>query len=156
MEPLNEEIDRLLDRHRPARYDSSDKAWMAPVESAVADRIPITEARRRAAAEIVRRREAEATKSANRLLRTVGETGQPPLDWMDMACRPIAWGEHRVRLDEATPRDFLDWATEERRRADRDHEARIKTVEGAELIGNGMAAAKVRTIADYWPRSAAA
>jgi hypothetical protein len=150
MDDLTRTIDMLLDQHRPARYDSADKSWMAPIEAEIASMIPEQSARAVAARDKVRRREEMATRSVNRLLRDIGRTGQPPLDWMDLAPRPIAWDEHRVRLDECLPADFREWAAVERRRAANDFSARNDACEGAEWIADKLDANGARRIGELF------
>jgi hypothetical protein len=156
MDTLNDRVDRMLDAARPARYDSSDKDWMAEIEAAIAGEISIVEARQIAARDVVRKRETEATKSANRLLRSVFRDGQPPLGWLDMAARPIAWGSHRVRLDEANADDFEAWADEENRRADADYGARMEAVKGARLVADSLRSNGARHVGAIWSPNAAA
>lgn len=131
-------IDSLLDQHRPDRYDVGDTSWREPVYSQIATRVTIGEARQIAASYLVDQREGQATKQANALLRSVGQTKQWPLDWMDVGRRPIAVGSARVRLDAARSEDFRQFEVEERRRAAADFMSRNQTCDGAQWLADEM------------------
>jgi hypothetical protein len=93
----------------------------------------------------------KATSRANRLLRKIHRTGQLVLGWWGVADDPVAVitrtvesgqrprrKDERVALRAMTPRDFRDFATEERRRAADDFGARNDTCSGAERVADWM------------------
>jgi hypothetical protein len=148
VEDLNAHIDELLEKERPDRYDSGDKSWMDPIVAVVEGLIPAEQASSIAASGIVYLRETQATKSANRFLRAIDQSGQQPLDWFDYRRRPIAWDEHRVCLEVAEAFDFRDWATVERRRAATDFVQRNNACGGAEWLADRLDDTGARTIRD--------
>ena len=140
-EPIgNHEIDALLDRYRPDRYDRHDCQWRDPVVAVVAARIPIVRAQIVAAEKLVGDREAQATKSVNRLLRKVDQDRQWPLPDIaaDLLPRPLSINNERVRLEAASAQDFRAWAISERRDAAREASARFSACDGAEWIAEQM------------------
>jgi hypothetical protein len=150
MDDLNAFIQQRLDEERPARYDSADKAWMDPVVADVAALIPQRQAQDIAATSYVHGWETRSTRSVNKMLREIGRTGAQPLGWLDIARRPIAWANHRVRLDECHAGDYRDWAAAERRASANDFAARNDSCEGAERIADLLDAAGANTIGDIW------
>lgn len=130
-------IDLLLAERRPDRYEpEGGDEWLDSIIGEVAAEITVDEARWLLARHEVKTREGEKTKSANRLLREIGETHQLPLDWLESLHLPIAVGKERVALRAASPRDLRDFAAEERRRAASDFTARNATCEGAEWLAD--------------------
>lgn len=136
MTDLNDRIDQALDAGRPDRYQPGDEGWLDPIIDAIAADIPDAEARRRVARDIVVRREAEATKRTNRVLREVVATGQLPLDWMDIQRWPLGVGEFRVALGACMADDFRDFANIERRRAANEFATRNESCEGAIFLAD--------------------
>lgn len=154
----NAEIDALLDRARPDRYDVDDHAWRDPVVAAIATRIPPRQAAQVAAERLVADREGRATRSANELLRRVGKERQWPLPDMadDLADRPISVGSERVCLRAATSLDLRTWAIDERRDAAQEFAARSMACDGAEWLADEMDAKGLGQFADaYAPGNAA-
>jgi hypothetical protein len=159
--PLRDLVDRLLREQRPDRY--TDTEWTNAVVDAIPrSAIPDDEIRRFALEQFVRRREAQATRRANTLLRTIGETGQLVLDWWEQANEPIAIeteivDEHgnkrrikeRVALRAATPEDFRAFSRTERERADKDHKTRYITCDGADFLAAAMTEARQRTFTQW-------
>lgn len=151
---LNEYIDAQLRNKRPDRYQLGDSWIEEVVDSIPLDMVPVDEMRRIYLREQVNRREGEATKSANRILRKWNQTGQLELHWWNSANEPLAIeyvdvddeGEpytknERVALRAATPQDLRLWANSEYKAAKADFEARKSAVDGARdiaaLIENG-------------------
>lgn len=158
MHVTNEQIDALLDQHRPDRYDVEDHAWRAPVVAAVAQRMPIRQAQQVAAERLVGDREGRATRSVNSLMRRVARERQWPLPDLanDLLRRPMSIGAERVCLGAAMARDFEQWAIDERRDAAQDFTARSEACDGAEWIAREMAAKGLTLFADaYAPAGAA-
>lgn len=149
MSEINGEVDRLLAEHRPDRYakDGGD-GWLDDVADLVAGLIPEAEARVIHARSLVRAREAQKLKTANRVLRDVFDSRQLPLDWLDLLSLPIAVGKERVALRACTPEDFRQFAVEERRRAAGDFTARNHTCEAAEWMAEQMLAEGAATGAE--------
>ncbi len=145
-EDLNATIDRLLDEHRPDRYVATDRDWREPVYLSVAPLVPVQEAQQLHAREVVDRRETQSTRGVNRLLRGIGQSGQWPLDWLDVADRPLSVGPERVRLEEATESDLRTWAVDERRDASQEHVARSQACDGAEWCAAQMEAGGYSTV----------
>lgn len=149
---LNQLIDRLLRENRPDRYNTTAADWLDDVADMVpAELLPEDELRRFVARQIVGQREGQATRNANRLLRSIGETGQLVLHWWDEANDPIAIitelvddegnariSKERVALRAATPADLRAFAHEERDRADKDHKSRLLACDGAEYVADSI------------------
>lgn len=150
MGDLTNAIDQALDLARPDRYSSREKSWLDAVITGFEPVIPPMEARRIAARELVHRREEMACRAANRLLRDIAEHGQPPLDWMDLARRPLAWDQHRVCLEECTPSDFRDWADVEESRAKGDYDTRMASVDAARWLADQMDVTAAQHITELW------
>lgn len=129
----------MLAERRPDRYevDGGDD-WLDLIADELAEMISPSDGRSIAARQMVRRREGEKTKSANRLLREIYESGSVPLDWMDVLALPVVVGKERVALRAATSEDFRLFATDERRRAATDFTTRNMTCEAAEWLANLM------------------
>lgn len=137
-------IDRLLAERRPDRYEpEGGDGWLDSITAEVAAEISIDEARWLLAHHEVKVREGEKTKSANRLLREIGDTKQFPLDWLDSLHLPIAVGKERIALRAASPKDLRDFARDERRRAASDFTARNATCEGAEWLADQIESGSV-------------
>lgn len=105
------EIDRRLDELRPPRADTGDRTWREPVYGWARNHLPDeTNVVRKFAKDEVDRRETEATKSGNKIVREWMK-GWRPLHWHDLGPKPIKVTETlRVRSDAATPDDFDDAA----------------------------------------------
>lgn len=137
-------IDLLLAERRPDRYEpEGGDEWLDSITAEIAVEIDPDEAVWELARREVKTREGEKTKSANRLLREIGETKQLPLDWLDQLHLPIAVGKERVALRAATPADLRLFANEERRRAASDFTARNATCEGAEWLADHLESGEV-------------
>lgn len=133
------EVDRLLAARRPDRYElEGGDDWLDRIADEIESMIPEAEARAIAARQMVRFREGQKTKAANRVLREVFQSQQPPLDWLDTLNLPIAVGKERVALRAATSVDFRNFANDERRRAASDFAARNDTCEAAEWLADVM------------------
>lgn len=138
MTDRNALIDLRLNECRPDRYDEATDGWLDDIAAEVADMIADDDARFLHARSLVRRREGEKTKSANKLLRQIFEDKQFPLDWMDMANLPIAVDKERVALRAVTSADLRQFANDERRAAANDFSTRNTTCEAAEWIADLM------------------
>lgn len=160
MQPVtNEQIDLLLDQHRPDRYDVDDHTWRAPVVAVVAQQMPIRQAQQVAAERLVGDREGRATRSVNSLMRRVARERQWPLPDLadDLMRRPMSIGAERVCLGAAQARDFEQWAIDERRDAAQDFSARSEACDGAEWIAREMSSNGWTLFADaYAPKRGAA
>ena len=115
----------------------------------IADMMTATEARQVAAIDIVKNLERRATKNSNRLLRTIGSSGQLPSDWLDMARWPITVGEFRVCFEDLTPFDLRQFASEEEHRANKDHTARLDAVKGARELADLVELSHQATVGVY-------
>lgn len=143
MNEINALIDELLAEHRPDRYEhGSGDEWLDQLaEDRIASQLPEHEVRKILARDLVRRREGVKTQETNRVLRQIGETGQPPLDgWLETLNLPLAVGKERVAMRAATAEDLAHFATDERRRAASDFAARNATCEAAEWMASRMQA----------------
>lgn len=138
MNELTALVDELLADRRPDRYDDGSAEWLDDIAAEVAPLIPEDDARYRAASMIVRRREGEKTKSANKLLREIYDSKQFPLGWLDYCSLPIAVGKERVALRAVTSADLRQFANDERRTAANDFSTRNATCEAAEWIADVM------------------
>lgn len=118
-------VDSQLDEYRSQveRYAPGAKWLDEVVDTIDSSHISDDDLRRMYVAEIVRKREGEATRSVTNMARKMAETGQMPIDWFQYADRPIAYTEeipdddgnlksHKVRvtLRSATGEDFEAWA----------------------------------------------
>lgn len=122
----------LLDHARPDTYTSGEKGWMDEVIDQVSDKIDPALATKLAAKQMVRRIEGDATKATNKFLRSLAESGELPLDWMDAESWPLAVnGDTRVALRAVTQADLAEFATVERRAASLDFTSRNAACEGA-------------------------
>lgn len=150
-------IDTLLREQRPDRYTPGDD-WINGVIDAIPPHmVPAEDARRIAISQEVKRREGQATRKANAVLREIGRSGQLPMHWAEQADDPISIItihvdddgntrriEERVALRAATADDFRTWSQVERDRADDDHKARLIACDGADYIADGMDGAGCR------------
>lgn len=151
------QVDRLLGERRPDRYElEGGDGWLDDIADEVEPLIPEAEARAIAARQMVRAREGQKTKAANRVLREVFLSGQPPLDWLDLLNLPIAVGKERIALRAATADDFRSFATDERRRAAADFASRNATCEAAEWLADMMDAERATFCRDLTLTEAAA
>ena len=105
-------IDLKLDSIRPKRASLKERDWREPVYGWARNHIPDESTIiHRFAEKEVDRREAQATRRGNDILKLYWE-GQAPLFWNDIGQWPIKVDrEQRVRLDACTPQDFEDAAT---------------------------------------------
>jgi len=133
-EEYRRQIDRRLDEIRPGRIGASDRAWRERVYGWARNHIPdeTTIVKRFAEAE-VDRREAQATKRANKVLRAWLH-GQAPLSWEILGPLPIRVGNVRVRLDHATPEDVDDAARELARQGLATYQEVVLLVEGLRAL----------------------
>lgn len=139
MTDITGKVDQLLAERRPDRYhtDGGDE-WLDEIADEIEMLIPEAEARAVAARQIVRRREGQKTKDSNRLMRSIHDSGQLPMDWLETLRLPIVVGKERVAMRAATAVDFRAFANEERRRAANDFASRNATCEAAEWIADLM------------------
>lgn len=162
---LNQLIDQWLAQERPERYDSNEKEWMAAVVEKARDALKdrrnddevITDAARRR----VHQREGQATKSANRVLRTIAETGQLPLGWgegdtwrtmlFDILHLPLAVAKQRVRLGAANAADLEQWELENAREEDKRKLAQIAARRGARMLASWVQAQGAQRVEDLDP-----
>lgn len=125
--------------------------WLDSIADEVAHMVPDAEVRKLYARKVVGQQEGKATSRANRLLRKIHRTGQMVLDWWGVEDDPVAVitrvtepgqrprrKDERVALRAMTPRDFRDFAMEERKRAADDFSARNDTCSGAERVADWM------------------
>lgn len=144
---LNHDIDEALAKLRPERYQADDKDWMDGVIETVQkelaererDELVKDEARRR-----VYRREGQATKRTNRILRDIDATGQLPLGWgdgdawrvllFDLLHLPISIGGLRIRFGVASASDWEQWLLESGRQRDKRNAAEISANNGARRL----------------------
>ncbi len=144
---LSHDIDEALAKLRPERYDADDKDWMAPIVATVEDilaRRPSDEVIRSDARRRVFRREAEATKHLNRILRDIDDTGDLPLGWgegdtwrellYDVLNKPLSIARQRVRFGVANANDLEQWELESAREEDKRRAAQISARSGARLL----------------------
>ena len=149
MNRVNGEIDRLLAERRPDRYQLGvDDDWMEDVAAQISRRIPEHELRRLAADRMVKQRETVKTKQANKLLRDVFESPEPPLGWLEQQALPIVAGKERVALRAATAEDLELFAANERRDAAAEFATRNRSCEAAEWMAQEMRRQGVTFAAD--------
>lgn len=141
---LNQRIDAALSAVRPDRYEPGGD-WIRPVIADFAADMSVFEARQIAAETIVRRREAEATKRVNRMLKGLVAAGQYtlPLDWFLYANEPVALEREddkgrivrvRVALRAMTADDWRDFSLHGRVAAQHRLDAEMSMYEAAEWI----------------------
>lgn len=142
---MNQRIDAALNASRPDRYEPGD-SWINDVIADIAGEINMFEARQIAAEVIVRRREAEATKRVNRLLKQVGGPGGQyalPFDWYAYISEPVAFertdargGMRRIRvaLRAMTADDWRNFALNGRVAAQHRHDAEMAMYDSAEWL----------------------
>lgn len=138
-------VDVRLRQHRPDRYEPGAD-WLESLAADLADEVPIAEARRYAAREVVLAREREATKKVNRFLLRM--EGTLPLGWFGYADEPVAFEvmendpetgtpvsrRVRVALRAMRPEDWHRFATEGRIAAQHRFDAEMRVYETADLI----------------------
>jgi hypothetical protein len=162
---LNHLIDQWLAQLRPERYDPNDKEWMDDAVQRARDALlerndnagVIADAARRR----VYQREGHATKRANKLLRSIYETGRLPLGWgedgwqvvlFDDLRLPLSIGKtSRVRIGAAGPEDFTEWELESGREQDKWVEARMNARRGAQLVAAWLREQGARRFEDLRP-----
>ena len=160
-------IDTLLREQRPDRYTVGDDWILGVVDAIPAHLVPAEDARRIAISQEVKRREGQATRKANKLLREIGRTGQLTLCWAEQADDPISIItthvdddgnvrriEERVALRAATADDFRAWSRVERERSEDDYKSRLIACDGADFIADGMDGAGLRSF-KQWAESIA-
>lgn len=100
------EIDRLLDEIRPTRVGQGEYGWREPAYGFARNHMPDeSNIIRNVAKQVVDRRETQATKVGNNLLRAWMH-GTMPLSWSIVGPKPVLVDKIRVRLDIATPEDI--------------------------------------------------
>lgn len=166
---LRDLLKKELSTARPARYRMDDRTWVDDV----ADRvdldtvdIDLDNAVKAYIRNVARDVEGRATQAGNRLLRDFHKHAALPMDWPSMVLEPIALEnvvvvdgavrkvQERVRLRDATARDFELWAETEDRARQRDYDARGEAVAGAVEIAMSMRSAGVLTFG-VWAESVA-
>ncbi len=144
---LTHDIDKALGKARPERYAADDKEWMDSVVDMATKQYgsrKVEELKRDLARRRVYRRESEATKRTNKILRNIDETGQLPLGWgdgekwkelfHDILHDPLSIAGQRVRLGVATAQDLEQWELESAREEDKRRAAQIGARSGARLL----------------------
>ena len=146
---LNLRIDTELSAIRPDRYEPGGD-WLRPVIDLIADDMSVFEARQIAAETIVRRREAEATKRVNRMLKFLMSSGQYslPIDWFLYANEPVAFEREddkgvmrrvRVCLRAMTSDDWRDFSLHGRVAAQHRIDAEMAMYDAADWIAHQQA-----------------
>lgn len=153
---------------RPSRYAMNDRGWIDEVADSIdLDQVDVSteEAIRVYVRNIARDVEGKATKAGNQLMRQYHQESALPIEWMQMVNEPIALEnkvvvddriqtvKERVRLRDATARDFELWAETEDAARRRDYDARGEAVSGALEIASQMRAAGALTFWQ-WAKSA--
>lgn len=106
------EIDKRLDARRPERVSVTERDWRQPVYAWARNHMPDeTNLVRRIAEREVDRRESEATKRGNNLIRDYMH-GRAPLSWQLVGPLPIKVDKLRIRLNVATAAEVEDAARE--------------------------------------------
>lgn len=153
---IREKLAIELSKARPARYEMGDREWI----NEVADNLDFSSVdfdRDLAVIDYVRGMardvEGKATQAGNRILREFHKAQALPVDWVAFVNEPIALEnvqsidgkavkvKERVRLRDATPKDFELWAKTEDEARRRDFDARGEAVSGALEIASRMRAA---------------
>lgn len=142
-EEFNQRIDKALDqRRRTVERYAPGAAWIDDVAGDIdSSHLSDTEVRRLYVSSLVRKREAESTRSVTNFARKIAETGQMPVDWFEYADRPIAYTieevdddgnvskkEVRVTLGSATSEDLLAWARWRAKKAKETFKVEMNTV----------------------------
>lgn len=149
---FNEHADRWLREHRPDRYDPSNAEWLDTGAEALGTLLPEAEVRAVAARELIGRRETQATRRANKIIREYADDSQMQMQhWWDTENEPLAikrtisddeGTQHtineRVTLRAVTSNDLRAFAHNERERAEKDHKVRLRTCDGAELLASDL------------------
>lgn len=161
---LTHDIDEALAKVRPERYDADDKEWMDEVVQLVEESFvkrSRDEVIRDAAKRRVYRREAEATKRTNRILRDIDNTGRLPLGWgegdtwrkllFDILHLPLSIARKRVRLGVANASDLEQWELESAREEDKRRAAQISARSGARLLAQWLKDQDAESVEDLRP-----
>lgn len=161
---IREALRKQLSAARPARYQKDDRGWVDDVADALdldTVDIDVAAAARAYVRNLARDEEGKATQAGNRLLRDFHKNQALPLDWKGMVNAPIALAnvaivngeqqkvQERVRLRNASARDFEMWAETENEARERDYAARGEAVSGALEIAAGMRATGALTF-EVW------
>lgn len=155
-------VDSQLDRHRVDSYSPGAK-WLDDVVDTIdTSHISDEEMRRLYVSTVVKKREAEATKSVTNLFKRMASSGQLPLDWFQYSSKPIAYTiqvpnkdgdlvnrERRVALRAATSEDFLAWARWREEQAKKNYDAEMKNIDVARGLAHEMEVGGFRTFPDY-------
>ncbi|APQ42546.1 hypothetical protein phi16_gp043 [Corynebacterium phage phi16] len=161
-EKFIQHVDSQLDRHRIDSYSPGDK-WLDDVVDTIDTRhLSDKEIRRLYVSTVVKKREAEATKSVTNLFKRMAESGQRPLDWFQYSSKPMAYTiqvpnkdgdlvnrERRVALRAATSEDFLAWALWREEQAKKSYDAEMKNIDVARGLAHEMELGGFRTFTDY-------
>lgn len=150
------EIDKLLEKFRPERYNANELGWLdAPIEEVVkllSRRLTAKQILQDVATKRVRSRESGASGRINAILRDIVVTGQFPLSWgepnwselfPDIAHLPLSIpkrqrglvvGRIRVQFAAMTSADWLEWENGMRRSAEEKLRAVNQAADGGALI----------------------
>lgn len=153
---LREYLARELSKARPPRYTMNERGWVDEVADST-DLRAVDFDTERALTDYVRNVardvEGKATQVGNRLMRDFHKLQALPMDWASYVNEPISLENvqvidgktvkvnERVRLRDATPKDFELWARTEDAARKRDFDARGEAVHGALDIASRMRAA---------------
>lgn len=150
-EEMYSEAYRLLDACRPDRYNPSDTDWMEPVIERISGLMTEGEARRQSAEMIAKQLERRETTLPLRVLRQIGRDGAPPLDWFDLARKPLSIAKkERVVLGAMSAADWAEWASWQRRHAMHSMTVVNEACDGAEAVRDQMLVTGAETTADLW------
>lgn len=142
---LNEAVDRALDKSRPERYFARDHEWMSDIIEMVAEDLRARPTDLwQAAQKIVRGRDGQATRAANKVFRDIARQGTLFDGWgagdewerirEDLLSKPISIGGQRIRLGSASPHDLDEWVEWRKREAEKRNGAEAEAWKGAELF----------------------
>lgn len=156
---LNHHVDGLLRLARPDRYEPGGD-WLDQVAAQLEGDIPILEARRMAARQIVGQREGAATKRVNKFLKGLfGLDGQfaLPVDWYVYADEPVALIDHsgiriRVALRAMAAADWDSFVLNGRIDAQHRFDAEMRMYDAADELASRQGALAFA----IWARTAAA
>lgn len=146
---LNSRIDADLRNSRPDRYEPGAE-WLDSVATRIEDKIPVFEARQIAASAMVRRREGEATKRVNKMLKGLAGYGTSrqfalPFDWYLFVDEPVALElsdgsgtlkRVRVALRAMTADDWAAFSLNGRVSAQHRHDAELSMYEAADWLAS--------------------
>lgn len=160
---LTHDIDEELAKVRPERYSAEGKDWMESVVDMAAGQLndrKVEELKRDLARRRVYRREAEATKKTNKVLREIYEEGRLPFGWGDpeweealhyLLHLPLSIARQRVRLGVASAQDLEQWELESGREEDKRKAAQIAARRGARLLQEWLREQKAKRVDQLKP-----